>query len=216
MGWRPEKGKEGAGQCVKSPATYVPAWPGQLTFDKSAGLWAVDASRDDPGHPGLSAWPASSLTRRGLRGPTVCVVRQNPASSQEIRGDFGAQHGRALSSQVVSLCERRAPHRGSRCGCLSPRRQPRRGGAAAAVRRAAVRQPAGTRSRRADALIAPRAVTDSVVLYNLTWSSTCNFFACGAWRRGQAARARRSAGRRRGAVAWRTTAFAAFQRGAVG
>ena len=80
MGWRPEKGKEGAGQCVKSPATYVPAWPGQLTFDKSAGLWAVDASRDDPGHPlwTESYWPAGHpglrfLQRNSKEGATFLL-----------------------------------------------------------------------------------------------------------------------------------------------
>jgi len=80
VGWRPEKGNEGAGQCLKSPATYVPAWPGQLFFEESSGLWAVDASQDDPDHPlwTESYWPAGHpglrfLQRNSKEGATFLL-----------------------------------------------------------------------------------------------------------------------------------------------
>ena len=80
VGWRPEKGKEGAGQCLKSPATYIPAWPGQLSFEESSGLWVVDASQDNPDHPlwTESYWPAGHpglrfLQRNSKEGATFLL-----------------------------------------------------------------------------------------------------------------------------------------------
>lgn len=79
-GWRPDLGSSGAGRCLKSPATYVPAWPIQLVFDESSGLWTVDSTRDDPEHPlwTESYWPAGHpslrfLLRNGREGGTFLL-----------------------------------------------------------------------------------------------------------------------------------------------